>query len=69
MKRPHFELFRGTVFTETIYFHLRAANGKILLQSEGYTTKTKALNGIRAIHRACHNIEDGVPDDSIRDLT
>ena len=31
------------------YFNLKAANGKVILTSERYTTKANALNGIRSI--------------------
>lgn len=31
------------------FFHLQAANGKIIFQSQGYKTKQGALKGIRAI--------------------
>lgn len=33
------------------YFHLKAANGKILCQSEGYSTKKGCLKGIAAIKK------------------
>ena len=44
------------------HFVLRAGNHEIILQSETYTTKESALNGIRSIQ---HN---GSTED-IRDLT
>lgn len=31
------------------YFHLRAGNGEIVLQSQGYSSKSKALDGIDAV--------------------
>ncbi|MDC3402485.1 YegP family protein [bacterium] len=31
------------------YFNLKAANGKVILTSERYTTKANALNGIRSV--------------------
>ena len=33
------------------YFHLKANNGKIIAQSEGYNTKRSALNGIASIKK------------------
>jgi len=33
------------------YFHLKSSNGKIICQSEGYTRKENALNGIRAVKK------------------
>jgi uncharacterized protein YegP (UPF0339 family) len=32
-----------------VYFHLRAANGEIMLQSEGYVALAGALNGIESV--------------------
>jgi uncharacterized protein len=31
------------------YFNLKAGNGEIILQSEGYTTKTSCANGIESV--------------------
>jgi len=31
------------------YFHLKASNGRIVCQSEGYNTKRACLNGIDAV--------------------
>lgn len=31
------------------YFHLRAQNGKVLLQSEAYNSKQSAIKGINSI--------------------
>jgi uncharacterized protein YegP (UPF0339 family) len=31
------------------YFNLKAANGKVILTSERYTTKANASNGIRSV--------------------
>jgi len=33
------------------YFNLKAANGKVTLTSERYTTKANALNGIRSVQQ------------------
>lgn len=33
------------------YFHLKAVNGEIILQSQGYTSKQNALGGIAAAKR------------------
>lgn len=41
---PKFQLFKGS--DALYYFHLRAQNGEILLQSEGYTARYNAINGI-----------------------
>lgn len=44
-----FELFRGT--NGNYYFRLKAVNGEKIAQSEGYTTKQGALNGIAAVRQ------------------
>lgn len=45
-----FEIFKGS--DNQWYFHLRAANGEIVLQSEGYVRKAGAQNGIKVIKRS-----------------
>ncbi|MDP2269172.1 MAG: DUF1508 domain-containing protein [Archangium sp.] len=42
-----FETFKG--LDGKYYFHLKANNGQIVLQSQGYTTKTSATNGIASV--------------------
>lgn len=42
-----FESFRG--LDGRYYFHLRAANGEIVLQSQGYSSSAAATNGITAV--------------------
>ncbi|MBW2457428.1 MAG: YegP family protein [Deltaproteobacteria bacterium] len=42
-----FERFLGA--DDQYYFHLRAANGEIVLQSEGYVAKAGADNGIASV--------------------
>lgn len=42
------ELFHGAL-DENWYFRLKAPNGKIVAQSEGYTRKRNALKGIAAV--------------------
>lgn len=42
-----FETFRG--LDGKYYFHLKANNGQIVLQSQGYTTKTGAANGVTSV--------------------
>lgn len=43
------KLFRGE--DNQYYFHLRGANNRIVLQSEGYVTKQGAMNGITSVNR------------------
>ena len=47
--KPKFEVFGGK--DGFIYFNLRAANGKIVCQSEGYTRERNALKGIASIKK------------------
>ena len=42
-----FETFKG--LDSKYYFHLKANNGQIVLQSQGYTTKAAATNGIASV--------------------
>ena len=44
-----FELYKDKV--GTFRFRLKAANGQIILASEGYTTKQSAKNGIASVQR------------------
>ncbi len=42
-----FEVFRG--LDKQYYFHLRARNGEIVLQSEGYVSRSGAENGVASV--------------------
>ena len=53
-----FKLFKGR--DEQFYFHLTAANGQIICQSEGYTSKEGARNGIESVRT---NAPDADVDD------
>jgi uncharacterized protein YegP (UPF0339 family) len=44
---PKFETFKGS--SGSTYFRLRAKNGQIVLQSEGYSSKTSANKGIDSV--------------------
>lgn len=44
---PRFEVFEGK--DGQFYFRLKARNGKIICQSEGYTRRVNVLKGIDAI--------------------
>ena len=44
---PRFETFKGK--DGKSYFRLRAANGQIVLQSQGYSSKSKADAGVKAV--------------------
>jgi len=49
MKNPKFQIFVGT--NNQYYFRLRAANGEIVLGSEGYTSKPGCRNGIKSVKK------------------
>lgn len=42
-----YEIFLGT--DSQYYFRLRAANSEIILQSEGYSTRQGAVNGVQSV--------------------
>ena len=47
MKNPKFQIFVGN--NDQFYFRLKAANGEIILGSEGYTAKPSCQNGIASV--------------------
>jgi uncharacterized protein len=49
MQKPSFELVDGK--NGETFWHLKAANGEIVAQSEGYTTREGALRGVEAVKR------------------
>lgn len=48
MNNPKFQIFKSTANGE-YYYRLRATNGEIVLNGEGYTTKQSCLNGIASV--------------------
>ena len=48
MNNPKFQVFKSRANTEH-YYRLRAANGKIILNSEGYKSKDSCLAGIASV--------------------
>jgi len=55
MNFAKFELFKSTADSQ-FYFHLKAANGEIILHGEGYTSKQSCETGIASVKR---NATDG----------
>lgn len=49
MRWGHFEIFRAK--DKSWRFRLRAGNGKVVCQSEGYTTRRRAVSGVHAVRR------------------
>jgi len=48
-RSPHFVIFCGKCKKACYYFHLKAANGEIILASESYTSKQSAITGIASV--------------------
>ncbi len=48
MNNPKFTIYKSTVNSQ-YYYRLRAKNGEIILNGEGYTTKQGCLNGIASV--------------------
>jgi uncharacterized protein YegP (UPF0339 family) len=46
-RQARFEVFTGE--DKKFYFHLRAANGEIILVSQAYTAKSSAVSGIKSV--------------------
>jgi len=51
MKKTKIVVFEGGL--DEWFFRVVAKNGKIVAQSEGYTTKRNALKGIKAMQKCC----------------
>ncbi len=49
MRKPKFEIFAGK--DGKIRFHLKAANGEIILASRSFPTKPEAIHGIASVMR------------------
>ncbi len=49
MNKSRFKLTKDPSLTQTYHFVLKAPNNKAILNSENYTTKDSALNGIASI--------------------
>jgi len=47
MRNPKYQLYQGK--DKEYYFRLRAGNGQIVLNSEGYNSKQAAENGIQSV--------------------
>jgi len=46
-----FEIFKGT--NDKFYFRLKARNGQVILNSQGYANKAGAKNGIESVQKNC----------------
>jgi uncharacterized protein YegP (UPF0339 family) len=48
MNNPKFQVFKSNANNQ-YYYRLRARNGEIILNGEGYTSKQSCLNGIASV--------------------
>ncbi len=48
MNNPEFQIFKSSANAE-YYYRLRATNGEIILNGEGYKTKQSCLDGIASV--------------------
>lgn len=46
-----YRLYKGK--NEKFYFQLKAANGQVILQSQGYASRGGATNGIASVQKNC----------------
>ena len=58
MKNPKYELCKGS--NKKTYFRLKAGNGQIVLQSQGYKTPAGAKAGITSVKKNARNINNFV---------
>jgi DNA-binding protein Alba len=57
VSHPKYQVFNDA--SGEFRFHLKASNGEIIAQSEGYKTKEDCLNGIEVVRKSCDSaIED-----------
>ena len=57
IKNPKFEVYKDTA--DQFRFRLKASNGQIIAESEGYETKEACLDGVGVIRKSCvAEIED-----------
>ncbi len=57
VSNPKYQIFKDA--TDRFRFHLKAANGEIIAQSEGYQTKEDCLNAVEVVKNSCNaEIED-----------
>lgn len=51
LTKPYYTVFKGK--DGQFYFNLKAGNHEIIVQSEGYTTKQNAINGLESVQDNC----------------
>lgn len=49
MRKPKFEIVTGR--DTKVYFHLKAANGEVILSGRGHPTKSEAIHAIASVMR------------------
>jgi uncharacterized protein YegP (UPF0339 family) len=68
MKTPQFEIFRSAASGQ-YHYRLRAANGEIILSSEGYTAKSSCLQGIASVRANATDMTRYIRHDSYMNYT
>lgn len=57
LPNPKYQIFKDAA--DEFRFHLKAANGEIIAESEGYQMKDECLNGVEVVKHSCNaEIED-----------
>lgn len=57
VSNPKYQIFKDQA--DKFRFHLKASNGEIIAESQGYATKEGCLKGIEVVNSSCHSeIED-----------
>ena len=63
MDNPKFQVFKSFANSH-YYYRLRAGNGELILNGEGYTSKQNFLNGIQSVKNNCRNDSNYVRKDN-----
>ena len=62
MENPKFQIYKSS--NKKFYFRLRAGNGQVILQSQGYKSKPAAKNGINSVRRNGTSVKNFVINQS-----
>lgn len=63
MRRPKFEICNGK--DGRVYFHLKAANGEVILAGRGYATKSETIHAIASVMRYGQNDSNFIRRESV----
>lgn len=56
MKNPKFQIYKSS--NKKFYFRLKAGNGQVILQSQGYGSKAGCKNGIKSVGKNGRSIKN-----------